>query len=1048
MINGMISHTHINDSQHRHFSFFMCHNSKDKPVVELVAENLLEQHGLHCWVDAWAIAAAADWQKAIDAAMEQCQAAIVFLGENGWGPVHFEEASRFAELQERNQLIVVPACLPGFRETDGAKLQNLFERRHRIKIENKLSELDLEPFVGALNQNTLSSLVGRRWVSPAIIQRDARLWEKNALAKNFRQRLIWYFRGNPYLLAGGKLREALDTSQEYSGLLGKREIAFLEASRERQVRSVRQLAYVLIALLFASIMISSAIFEQRSAALESQSRYLADQARKLQPYDETLSFLLAREGTPRARGPFRRPLVPEIVAPLRSYLGKAGSIAFKTEGHAGEITDASFSYDSHFAVSSGKDETIRVWDVLTGAEIQSLDVDGVPETVGFSPDGDHVFATFDFNDFSADADVNEPEVSGRVQIWKTETGEESFSQYFDFPEIEFSSDARLFFVTALDRLFVFKSDSFHPVFETHERSIISAAAFSPDSRQIFWGSNNGGLNLIDSADGTLIHHLETPSFRVQSVDFSKDGTLLSATLEDGSLHVWDSRTGAEISNLTVETNPIQRAHFIGNDKMLIISAGAGTHSNVEYWNLEPLERIRSVGKINSYSKLQALSDHSVLVLGRDTDHMLLSNLSDPDNNISIGAKGESVGVVRLAPNGRYIITVSLLGNALRIWDAQSGSQTTTLGWGNITACESSPDGRYLSIATTSGVTKILDRASMKPFINLHGSVVPVTATAFSPSSKLFALGRSDGSIKVFSLPSFDELVTLQGHSETITSLNFSDKDEKLVSSSTDDTARVWDLQSRSAIELIGHGDDIEKAHFLGSPSILLTEGYGTSPIVRVWDIRSDVVAERYSIKNARSAFPAHDGKHIVVTAFSNDQAKIIRAADGTVLAASDFVDSSVDLQFSTDGSMVVGKNVDDTISVWDAMSLTLLATYDDTEDYYGPRFDSDSSHIASFSYDENNNFNVSILDAVSETEIATFDLSLDVWTDDFLESPLERVWFSADEKMLYTCNGFGVRAWPLLYDPFLASRTAWDANKNGGVRHLSDQERELYYLEN
>jgi len=127
-----------------HCHAFLSHNGADKSLVEQVGEEL-ERRGLSCWLDKWNLVPGDSWQPAIEKALSQCDACVVFFGPHGLGPWHNEEM-RLA-LQRRvnsreGKLHVLPVILPGGQRAKESELPGFLQGTTWVEFRRSLDEED------------------------------------------------------------------------------------------------------------------------------------------------------------------------------------------------------------------------------------------------------------------------------------------------------------------------------------------------------------------------------------------------------------------------------------------------------------------------------------------------------------------------------------------------------------------------------------------------------------------------------------------------------------------------------------------------------------------------------------------------------------------------------------------------------------------------------------------------------------------------------------------------------------------------------------------
>ncbi|MBW4432066.1 MAG: toll/interleukin-1 receptor domain-containing protein [Pelatocladus maniniholoensis HA4357-MV3] len=92
------------------FDVFLCHNSKDKPAVIQVAQQLQDK-GIKPWLDIWHLRPGFSWQRALEQQINQIASAAVFVGKSGFGPWQSQEVDAFLRAFVNRQCPVIPVLL-------------------------------------------------------------------------------------------------------------------------------------------------------------------------------------------------------------------------------------------------------------------------------------------------------------------------------------------------------------------------------------------------------------------------------------------------------------------------------------------------------------------------------------------------------------------------------------------------------------------------------------------------------------------------------------------------------------------------------------------------------------------------------------------------------------------------------------------------------------------------------------------------------------------------------------------------------------------------
>jgi nucleotide-binding universal stress UspA family protein len=112
VITGRRSATRARTKPCNKFDVFLAHNSKDKRIVEQIAE-LLRRRRIKIWFDKWILPPGRPFQEEIEKALPRVKAIAVFVGSSGlgrWERMELRSAIGYFVEQERP---VIPVLLPG-----------------------------------------------------------------------------------------------------------------------------------------------------------------------------------------------------------------------------------------------------------------------------------------------------------------------------------------------------------------------------------------------------------------------------------------------------------------------------------------------------------------------------------------------------------------------------------------------------------------------------------------------------------------------------------------------------------------------------------------------------------------------------------------------------------------------------------------------------------------------------------------------------------------------------------------------------------------------
>jgi WD40 repeat protein len=352
----------------------------------------------------------------------------------------------------------------------------------------------------------------------------------------------------------------------------------------------------------------------------------------------------------------------------------------------------------------------------------------------------------------------------------------------------------------------------------------------------------------------------------------------------------------------------------------------------------------------------------------------------------------SVTCVAFSPDGTVIVSGST-DSTMRIWDQATGAEQRVMA-GHTAGVESltfAPNGQTIVSASRDGTLRVWDALVGTELRVIEVGEGVLYCVAFSPDGATIALGSSIGTIQLWSSTNITRQHAFQGHRHSIHSLAFSPDGRSIVSSDCQGIALIWDVTT--GIEKRNLRENIATvAYSPNGKSIAMR----LSNTIRIWDANTSVAAHPIS-KGHRATINSvafsRDG--LLIVSGSRDQTvriwDVLTVTERRVMVVGDAVYSTA---FSPDGAMIACGQSNGTVQVWDVASglrqSSMMGQH--ARVVVSVAFSSDSKSVVSCAY---------VDDIVRVWDVATgAEQRILIHTGENNLSMLKPVAFSADDKAI------------------------------------------------
>ena len=480
---------------------------------------------------------------------------------------------------------------------------------------------------------------------------------------------------------------------------------------------------------------------------------------------------------------------------------------------------------------------------------------------------------------------------------------------------------------------------------------VNGCAVSADGATIVSSSTDGTLKVWDGRSGaerfTLSGHVDW----MDGCAVSADGATIVSASEDQSLKVWDGRSGVERFTLNGHTGNVNGCAISAEGEIIV---SASDDQTLKVWDgRNGAERFTLSGHTGGVKDCAVSADGATIVSASDDQTLKVWDGRNGAERFTLSGHARGVKSCAVSADGMTIVSASD-DRTVKLWEGRSGVERLTLighvAW--VRGCAVSADGKTIVSASFDRTLKVWDGVTGAERVTLNGHHGEVSGCAVNPDGTMIVSASLDGTLKVWESVNGTEGVTLSEEASDVSGCAVSADGKTIVSISYETTLKVWEAKnSLERLSLnVSHGQAAGCAVSADGNTIVSASSGG----IKVWDGVSGINRLTLSghTKWISGCAVSADGRTIISASFDGTL-KVWDGVSGVErFTLSGHASCVHDCAVSADGLIIVSASRDGTLKVWDGRNGTERLTLTGHADYVnGCAASADGTTIVSASLD-------------------------------------------------------------------------------------------------